>query len=89
MAYSSVPEVIGPGGLLAPVNHLVDNEYDHAWAAVDEKAFGDQVARLLDDSHLRTQLGRAAREHVRTSFDWAKAALQFGAIIRERQAVAA
>lgn len=89
MAYSSVPEVIGPGGLLAPVNHLVDNEYDHAWAAVDEKVFGDQVARLLDDPLLRKQLGRAAREHVRTSFDWAKAAIQFSAIIRERVAVAA
>jgi len=83
MAYSSVPEVIGPGGLLAPVNHLVDNEYDHAWAAVDEKAFGDAVAALLDDDKLRRDTGRAAREHVRTNFDWAKAALQFSAIIRE------
>lgn len=89
MAYSSVPEVIGPGGLLAPVNHLVDNEYDHAWAAVDEKAFGDAVARLLDDDKLRRDMGRAAREHIVSSFDWAKAALQFSAIIRERAAVAA
>ena len=89
MAYSSVPEVIGPGGLLAPVNHLVDNEYDHAWAAVDEKAFGDQVARLLDDPKLRRDMGQAARAHVRASFDWAKAALQFSAIIHERAAVAA
>jgi len=89
MAYSSVPDVIGPGGLLAPVNHLVDNAYDHAWAAVDEKAFGDQVARLLDDEHLRAQLGRAAREHIVKSFSWAKAALQFSAIIRERAPVPA
>ncbi len=84
MDYSSVTEVIGPGGLLAPVNHLVDNEYDHAWAAVDEKAFGDQVARLLDDEPLRKATGRRAREHVVTSFSWAKAAEQFSALIEQR-----
>ncbi|HKZ76187.1 MAG TPA: glycosyltransferase family 4 protein [Actinomycetota bacterium] len=84
MAYSAVPEVIGPGGLVAPVNHLIDNEYDHAWAAVDEKVFGEQVAKLLDDDLLRARLGKAAREHVRSSFSWTTAALQFGAIIREK-----
>ncbi len=87
MDYSSVTEVVGPGGLLAPVNHLVDNEYDHAWAAVDEKAFGDQVAKLLDDDHLRAGIGRQARKHVMESFSWAKAAFQFSAIIRERTAM--
>jgi len=83
MAYSAVPEVIGPGGLTAPVDHLVDNEYDHAWAAVNERAFGEQVARLLDDEPLRRQLGRAAREHVRSSFSWTEAAIRFSAIIRD------
>jgi len=89
IAYSSVPEVIGPGGLLAPVNHLLDNEYDHAWAAVDEQAFGDQVSRLLDDPFLRQQLGRAARAHVVENFQWSKAALQMSGVLRESQAVAA
>lgn len=83
MAYSAVPEVIGPGGLTAPVNHLIDNEYDHAWAAVDENAFGEQVATLLDDRALRERLGRAARAHVVASFSWAKAAQQFSDIIAE------
>ena len=81
MAYSAVPEVIGPGGLLAPVNHLDDNEWDHAWATVDEQAFGAAVATLLDDADLRVRLGRAAREHVVKSFSWATAARQFAAIL--------
>lgn len=81
MAYSAVPEVIGPGGLTAPVNHLIDNEYDHAWAAVDEKAFGEQVARLLDDAPLRADLGRAAREHIVATFQWSTAAKQLTAIL--------
>jgi glycosyltransferase involved in cell wall biosynthesis len=86
MAYSAVPEVIGPGGLLAPVATLIDNEYDHAWAVVDEAAFGAQVATLLDDPALRRRLGAAAREHVVKSFSWATAALQFSGLIREATA---
>lgn len=82
MAYSAVPEVIGPGGLTAPVDHLIDNEYDHAWAVVNEQAFGAQVARLLDDEPLRAKLGAAAREHIR-GFSWAAAAQQFSALFQE------
>lgn len=81
MDYSSVTEVIGPGGLLAPVSHLVDNEYDHAWAAVDEAAFGAQVARLLDDEALRRDLGRKAREHVMSEFTWEGCARVFSDLI--------
>jgi glycosyltransferase involved in cell wall biosynthesis len=81
MDYSSVTEVIGPGGLLAPVNHLVDNEYDHAWAAVDERVFGEQVAKLLDDEPLRKQLGRAARRHVVETFTWQACARVFSELV--------
>lgn len=83
MAYSAVPEVIGPGGLTAPVDHLTDNEYDHAWAAVNEREFGAQVARLLDDAALRKRMGRAAREHVSTLFTWPRAAQAFSDLIME------
>lgn len=88
MDYSSVTEVIGPGGLLAPINHLIDNEYDHAWAAVDERVFGEHVATLLDDEQLRRRLGRQAREHVVSSFSWATAARQFSDLIPALEAVA-
>lgn len=81
MAYSAVPEVIGPGGLTAPVNHLVDNDYDHAWAAVDEKVFGEQVALLLDDEALRLDMGRKARAHVLATFQWSHKASQFAELM--------
>lgn len=86
MAYSAVPEVIGPGGLLAPVGGLIDNEYDHAWAGVDEAAFGMQVARLLDDPALRASMGKAARKHIVASFSWATAARQFSDLFLEATA---
>lgn len=89
MAYSAVPEVIGPGGMLAPVNRLDDNEYDHAWATVDEPAFGAAVASLLDNEIQRRAFGRAAAAHVRASFQWSTAARQFGEVMAEREAVAA
>jgi alpha-1,3-rhamnosyl/mannosyltransferase len=87
--YSAVPEVIGPAGLLAPVAYLVDNEYDHAWAAVHEPKFGEAVATLLDDEPLRKRLGRAGPDHVRAMFDWDRAALAFAGIIADRVRLAA
>jgi glycosyltransferase involved in cell wall biosynthesis len=79
--YSSVPEVIGPAGLLAPIDRLDDNEYGYAWATVREPAFGSAVALLLDDDIRRHALGRQGPEHVRTMFSWARAAQQFADLI--------
>lgn len=89
--YSSVPEVIGLAGIAAPIAGIVDNEWDHFWAAVDERKYGPIVSELLDDDILRRNLGRAGPDHVRQNFQWAKAALQFSSIIREHtsQGVAA
>lgn len=84
MDYSAVPEVIGPGGLLAPINRLDDNEYDHAWATVDEPAFGRAVAEMLDNDLRRRSMGRAASEHVRSKFSWTTAARQFGEAMEAR-----
>ncbi len=89
MDYSAVPEVIGPGGMLAPVNRLDDNEYDHAWATVDEPAFGARVAALLDNDLQRRSFGRAAAAHIRASFQWTTAARQFGEVMAERESIAA
>lgn len=86
--YSSVPEVIGPGGVLSPIASLVDNEYGYFWAAANQKAFGEATGALLDDELRRKQLGRAGVEHVRTSFSWARAARQFTDILSPLEAVA-
>jgi glycosyltransferase involved in cell wall biosynthesis len=75
--------------MVAPIAGLIDNEYDHFWAAVDERAFAPIVMRLLDDDILRRGLGKAGPAHVRANFTWGKAALLFSAAIREHQQVAA
>ena len=81
MDYSTMPEVVGPAGILAPVAHLVDNEYDHSWAAVDEEAFADAVIRLAAKPTLRRELGRQGPRHIREHFDWARSAGQFAALV--------
>lgn len=84
LAYSAVPEVIGPAGVVVPIAGLVDNEYDHFWAAADEPAFGRAVASLLDDDLRRKRLGAVGPGHVRSSFDWGRAAIEISAAIRDR-----
>ena len=73
-----------PGGLVAPINRLDDNEYDHAWATVDEPAFGAKVAQLLDNEVQRRSLGRIGSAHIRASFQWTNAARQFGEVMETR-----
>lgn len=79
--YSSVPEVIGPGGITTPIASLVDNEYGYFWAAANQKLLGDAVASLLDNEAERKRLGRAGVAHVRSSFQWTTAARQFGELM--------
>jgi len=81
MDYSSVPEVVGPAGRLVPVAGLIDNEYDHAWAAVDEPAFARAAEYLLTHQARREELGRRGPRHVAQSFSWRTAAEQFAALI--------
>jgi glycosyltransferase involved in cell wall biosynthesis len=79
--YSSVPEVIGPAGVVVSEGNLIDNEYDHFWWAQDERAFGQAVAGLLDDEVGRHRLGRLGPAHVRDNFSWPKAAAAFSDLI--------
>lgn len=84
MDYSAVPEVVGPAGLLAPVAHLVDNEYSHQWASVDEAAFGKLVARMIDNPNERLRKGRAGPGHIAANFSWSTAASQMASIFAAR-----
>lgn len=84
MDYSSVPEVIGPAGRVVPITGLIDNEYAHFWAAIDERAMARAVGELLDDPALRQTLGAKGPHHVRSAFSWAAAAERFARIIGAR-----
>lgn len=80
--YSAVPEVIGPAGRLVASSGLIDNEYDHFWAAVDERAFRDTVNDLLRRPVLLEELGRKGPRHIRSLFSWDTAADAFGNLLR-------
>lgn len=79
--YSSVPEVIGPAGYTVPEGYPIDNEYDHLWWAVDERAYGKAVDRLVTDVAARHVLGAKGPYHVADNFRWDTAALQFSELI--------
>jgi glycosyltransferase involved in cell wall biosynthesis len=82
--YSSLPEVVGPAGVLVPPAYLVDNEYDHYWAAMNEDRAGEEIARLIASRNARERLGRQGPAWVRDHFQWRLAAAQFAAVIEQR-----
>lgn len=88
--YSAVPEVIGPAGITVPEGGLIDNEYDHMWWAVDERAFGKAVERLVENVAERRLLGAKGPYHVAQHFRWSDAARRFaeimGAAVRQEAA---
>ena len=75
------PYRAGEGGYLVRWDHLVDNEYDHAWAAIDELAFAEAVVELARKPARRRALGKAGAAHVRQAFTWDQAARRFATII--------
>lgn len=79
--YSAVPEVIGPAGVLVPVAHLVDNEYDHRWAAADESALTEAILRLVRKPQHRRALGSRGPSHIAAHFTWDRAAESFRSLI--------
>ena len=81
MNYSSVPEVIGPAGILVPPGALVDNIYSYFWARVDEPKFGAAVLDLVRDVGKRRLLGAAGPRHIASIASWATAATEFATII--------
>jgi glycosyltransferase involved in cell wall biosynthesis len=89
MNYSSVPEVIGPAGLVVPVRTVWRNPYGHWWGSVDEPKFAAAVGSLLDDERERKLLGAKGPHHVAATFSWANAARQFSELVGVREMVAA
>jgi len=89
MDYSSVPEVIGPAGVLVPIAGLIDNIYSYFWARVDEPRFGQAVDDLIRDVAKRRLLGAKGPRHVTEHFSWVTAARQIASLIELRNEVAA
>lgn len=77
--YSSVPEVIGPAGVVVPYT-LQDNPYSYFWAMPRPGAFGDAVEQLVGDRAERQRLGQLGPMHV-ARFSWEAAAEQMSAIL--------
>ncbi len=87
--FSSVPEVIGPAGIVVPVGSWIVNSYAHLWGVAHEEAFGMAVQSLIRDKQARWRYAGKGPEHIRSSFSWATAARQFSEIIGARELVAA
>src|SRR6185436_4201250 len=81
MDYSAVSEVVGDAGVLVPYRELVDNEYDHFWATIDEDAFARAVVRLAQKPALRRSIGSRGPTRIRQMFDWDTAARQFAGLV--------
>lgn len=86
--YSAVTEVVGPGGVLIPIDRLFTNPYAHEWALVDEPAMSSAVEALVSKPARRRALGEAGRRHV-GQYTWAATAAIFDGLLRGRAAVAA
>lgn len=74
MDYSAVPEVIGPAGVVVPIDREYDNEYDHRWAWPDEAKFAEAVDWMVSHPKRRREIGALGPAHVRDNFSWATAA---------------
>ena len=87
--YSSVPEVVGPAGVLVPAGGLVDTQYSMFWAGVNEAEYAKAAEFLVTHKARRNDLGRLGPAHVASHFSWARAADQFVDLIRIPEVVAA
>jgi glycosyltransferase involved in cell wall biosynthesis len=89
-------EVAGPGAILVPP--LTDNRgtpvryhsnYGMDWAYPDAVGFVEPVVDLLTHPHKARGLGKLGRMHVRSSFSWDTAAVEFLDLFTSAEAIAA
>lgn len=78
--YSSLPEVVGPAGVLVPEYALIDNIYSYFWAIPKGDGYTHAVERLVTDPAERRRLGMLGPGHV-AQFSWEMAAERFEAIL--------
>lgn len=78
---SSIPEVVGPGGILLEPQRLIGVASGEDQWLPDVDAFTNAIRGLLDSRGARRSLGEAGRDHVKSSFSWDEAALRFHELI--------
>ena len=66
---SSIPEVVGPGGILLEPERLIAVESGQDQWLPNVQAFTDAIERLYMSKGLRRSLGEAGRQHV-SQFSW-------------------
>lgn len=77
---SSIPEVVGPGGiLLEPERPITVDSGQDLWLP-NVAAFSDAIEKLYLSRKMRRELGGAGREHVK-SLTWNEAARRFDTLI--------
>lgn len=86
--YSSLPEVVGPAGVLVDDIALIDNIYSYFWAIPTGNGYEQAVERLVSDREERVRLGRLGPPHI-ARFSWDVAAEQMEAILSGREAIPA
>lgn len=79
LGYSSLPEVVGPAGIIVNEYALQDNIYSYFWAMPKGEGFTNAVEALVSDREERVRLGRLGPPQV-ARFDWNIAAERFKAI---------
>lgn len=78
---SSIPEVVGPGGiLLEPERLYTPHSGEDQWLP-NVAAFTDAIRKLVNSRGARRELGEAGRKHVVESFVWDDAARRFHELI--------
>lgn len=79
---SSIPEVVGGGGLLVPPGATITSPSGQDLRLADIEAFTKTIDLLYRDAELRAELSARAVEHVQ-QFDWDATADGFDKLIRE------
>ncbi len=80
---SSIPEVVGPGGVLIEPAYSITAPGGQEHAAADIAGFSAAIEHLYLNDGFRKRYGRAATAHVRKTFNWDVEAAKLDAIISD------
>ena len=80
---SSIPEVVGPGGILVEPAGLITTPSGKDNWLPDAEGFTAALERLYNSRGLRRDLGAAGREHIVATFNWDTAAGQMNGHLTE------